>query len=220
MAVVGVGVAVGDVLTIYDHFDGTTIDTTKWTADDGVNVGSSEVNLVTHTGADANLLSTAEWGYGTYDFKLGSTIHVGPTGYWVGDFGIGLGGTGTGYALMQNDSDGKGGTDFLYRFCVNNGTTTSLSAVLPAPEAGDLFQIVTTASSTELLRNGTTIATSTLVMTGARPMIAYSYWGVPATLSFDWVGRGDVAVPEPGTMVLLTSGVIGLLAYAWRKKRT
>ena len=27
------------------------------------------------------------------------------------------------------------------------------------------------------------------------------------------------AIPEPGTLTLLATGLIGLLAYAWRKRR-
>ena len=39
----------------------------------------------------------------------------------------------------------------------------------------------------------------------------------------DYVGRGDsvqfLGVPEPGTLVLLASGLMGLLCYAWRKRK-
>jgi hypothetical protein len=36
---------------------------------------------------------------------------------------------------------------------------------------------------------------------------------------FDNVRLESTATPEPGTLVLLASGLIGLLAYAWRKRR-
>ena len=32
-------------------------------------------------------------------------------------------------------------------------------------------------------------------------------------------GAGFSPVPEPGTLTLLAAGLIGLLAYAWRKRK-
>ena len=36
---------------------------------------------------------------------------------------------------------------------------------------------------------------------------------------FDNVRLDYAAVPEPGTMALLSAGLFGLLAYAWRKRK-
>jgi hypothetical protein len=33
------------------------------------------------------------------------------------------------------------------------------------------------------------------------------------------MGAGSTGVPEPGTLALLASGLVGLLAYAWRKRK-
>jgi hypothetical protein len=38
--------------------------------------------------------------------------------------------------------------------------------------------------------------------------------------SFHFYGfSNEVAIPEPGTIVLLSTGILGLLAYAWRKRK-
>lgn len=48
----------------------------------------------------------------------------------------------------------------------------------------------------------------------------------PGTVNhwYDWAAvqftvTGDVSVPEPSTLVMLTCGVLSLLAYAWRKRK-
>ena len=33
------------------------------------------------------------------------------------------------------------------------------------------------------------------------------------------VAAGVAAVPEPGTLIALAAGLVGLLAYAWRKQK-
>jgi hypothetical protein len=39
------------------------------------------------------------------------------------------------------------------------------------------------------------------------------------TVHFDNVRLDYTAVPEPGTLALLASGLIGLLCYAWKKRK-
>jgi hypothetical protein len=47
----------------------------------------------------------------------------------------------------------------------------------------------------------------------------------PGSLNTRWIGTAYVdigpapPVPEPGTLVLVATGLLGLLAYAWRKRR-
>jgi hypothetical protein len=40
-----------------------------------------------------------------------------------------------------------------------------------------------------------------------------------ADIAGHYAHRNDICTPEPSTVVLLTTGLIGLLAYAWRKRR-
>jgi hypothetical protein len=43
--------------------------------------------------------------------------------------------------------------------------------------------------------------------------------GGEACVGLDNVRLSDSTVPEPGTIVLLGTGLLGLLAYAWRKRK-
>jgi hypothetical protein len=40
-----------------------------------------------------------------------------------------------------------------------------------------------------------------------------------AGLSIDGMGLSVSIVPEPGTLALLAAGLLGLLCYAWRKRK-
>ena len=72
-------------------------------------------------------------------------------------------------------------------------------------------------SVTFAVANGHTEIGNTLeiVLSAANPLSS-----APSVVQFDNVRLTYTAqVPEPGTCSLLTACVIGLLAYAWRKRR-
>jgi hypothetical protein len=41
-------------------------------------------------------------------------------------------------------------------------------------------------------------------------------WGAPLDVQFQIDG---VALPEPGTLTLFTTGIVGLLGYGWRRRK-
>ena len=55
-------------------------------------------------------------------------------------------------------------------------------------------------------------------LSGNLPFGANGYQGDPTTLSAT-VDNFGIAVPEPSTLVLLATALLGLLAYAWRRRR-
>jgi hypothetical protein len=50
--------------------------------------------------------------------------------------------------------------------------------------------------------------------------VSFGNGGLGVTISnHTLMGTGTTLVPEPGTLALLASGLVGLLAYAWRKRK-
>ena len=58
-----------------------------------------------------------------------------------------------------------------------------------------------------------------LANNGLEVILSRSPTGGVSELRFDNLDVTGPPVPEPSTLALLTSGLIGLLAYAWRKRK-
>jgi len=75
--------------------------------------------------------------------------------------------------------------------------------------------------------DGDTFAFSFLANPGYLKIISGNTAGAAASVSAEsypvYVGRGDSVlfstVPEPGTLALLATGLMGLVVYAWRKRK-
>ncbi len=47
----------------------------------------------------------------------------------------------------------------------------------------------------------------------------FAYWNGTALSDAQMINLGNAAIPEPSTFILSVMGIVGLLAYAWRKRK-
>jgi hypothetical protein len=118
-----------------------------------------------------------------------------------------------------------GGQDSGTVFKFMNGEGGSISVpVGPDTANGDDVKIVVTSrlQSFYYRSNGTTEWTSAGSLTTSLPLSTYQaicvdfYQGYPGAI--DSIKLTTSAVPEPTTLTLVITGLVGLLAYVWRKR--
>jgi hypothetical protein len=199
-----------------DHFDGPGLDTNVWTAAQytapfTVGVAGSKVTLSAdgHTAAGEIMTkdTSAVVEGDTMYFKLGAA----PVMNGNNSMSVFGGWDTASTAHIQIGNWGAG-----WNVEVGNGTSATNTSI-DAPAAGDLFAIKWTPGSVVVERNGTPIVTDTgLTRPGSSSTMFVDAFQANATNQFDLIG---VNVPEPSVLVLLSTGVLGLLAYAWRKRR-
>ena len=126
-------------------------------------------------------------------------------------FGIYFNGYSYGYSMR--DYTGAAGAWTLQSDAGGVGSAFSLAA-------GDVVDLVQSGSNMVASVNGTPVSSvpvDTVHCTGlANLWFGARYSG--ATESFDYVSVGT-PTPEPSACALLATGLLALLAYAWRKRR-
>lgn len=194
------GAVSADTLTIYDHFDNpaNAINTTNW-APWGVTgtVADSKVTLAPGTGSWSGIDSTAVFGEGTYEFKYAGGI---------GLFGFEDAATGVPFVVVRNDMV----SGHQWKLDVNGALGDAFTAA-----AGDVFDLTWSTTGFELAQNGNVVSSVSSPVAQQLSLMAAARAGT--SLSLDYVGIRTV--PEPSTLVLLSAGLVGLLAYASKKRR-
>jgi hypothetical protein len=130
------------------------------------------------------------WGFTSGVVCVFDSTHATPT------LSVPTGGTkALGVDLVYADVETSGYSGF---FTLSDGSTQPFALTLPASVGKNVNAFIgLTSSSTPI--------TSVTIN--------------PESVGGTWIGGVSYQTPEPGTVVLLATGVIGLLAYAWRKRK-
>jgi hypothetical protein len=188
---------------VYDDFGAATLDMSRWSLAEGGSAPTLDGSIATFDSASGtkDILSSTAYGYGSYKFKLGATA---PGSYSI----IGLDNAGSGLYVRNDNHYPATEWDFH---------VGSIKNSIIAPAAGDELEIVWSASSAQLWKNGDLLVTQTTnlpTVTSANLKLT-AYFG--GAMTVDTVSTNPV--PEPSAIILIATGLIGLLAYAWRKRR-
>ena len=210
LAVVGMCSVASATLIVYDDFDSASLDLAKWGQFDTTGTSTQSASVITLTGGAAwsTLRSTQTYDgavQNSYEFKyIGSTLTTGDSPYV---------GVATADASTSAVVRAAAGT---WYFSVDNAL---VGASITAPSSGDIWNIVRTADTWQLLVNGSLTRESA---SGVGPQsgdaLSYLMQVRPNdVIQLDYVGLQ--VVPEPMTIAMLTPGLVGLLAFARRKRR-
>lgn len=191
--------------TIYDDFDSASLDAGLWSVQNyggSASQASSEVTVHSNAGGFYQIDSTSGWGQGNvFTITIGTTA---PTGTNAIGLYCGAGGS----FSVRNDSGS-------WYFDVNGGTADSLVAV-NAPAANNVLEF-TWNSNSVTYKNGSEVVTETTQLPTGVAHFFLANWDGPANLNVASVAVGPV--PEPSTVAFALSGLLGLLCYAWRKRK-
>jgi hypothetical protein len=218
IAVMGLCSAASADMVIYDNFDSADVDTSLWTVEGSAYQSGSIVTVGGYSGNSgwSSLTSTATYNASdpnTYEFK-----YINSSGTENPYFGL-MSAAGNNVFFRQ-----QSGAWNLYV----NGTI--VGANLGAPTSQHPYDFVRTANTWQLWDGGAwPDYVPTLMCETAPDNVGFtageklSYWiairPTPGQISLGYVAGAITPIPEPAFSVLLVTGLVGLLAYAWKKRR-
>lgn len=105
---------------------------------------------------------------------------------------------------------------------VTKSSSTGLASIgrasLESTPASVKFDITRDGSNYVFLANGTEICRDSSMSSTSLPYYMM-YWGSSSTALLSLSADNFGVVPEPGTCVMMLSACIGLICYAWRKRK-
>ena len=157
-------------LTLYDGFNGTAVDTTKWLTDGGwaggtVAVSGGNVTMNSNATGYYNITSKDQTAFADMSVLIGGNM--------VDQNVMGFGGNANGWISLRGDMGPLTG----YVFGTNDGSANNLSDVLlpnTGLKAGDLVSFTWASGEASVFKNGTLLATSTANVPGALGLSPYS----------------------------------------------
>ena len=205
-------------LIVYDNFPGPTLNMANWQLQDAGKPTANN-NLLTLSGSGwEEINSSASWNALTTTFELEYAGGSGSQFFGISNY-PGPTGQGTGSVIVRSDSGGAGNWSLF------SDLGGPQFAAFTAPVAGDIYDFSYNSSTghANLYKDGGTTPIASLAVSASAFMnpgnAVYMYYGTNSgELQSTYCGTYS-NVPEPSTIVLLTAGLVSLLAYAWRKRR-